>query len=41
MGGPVEDSRNLEPPLKVSGDADRYDRRVGNDDHTQPGNFSA
>ncbi len=39
MGGPVEDSRSLEPPLKVSGDADRYDHRDGNDDYTQPGNL--
>jgi catalase len=39
MGGPVEDSRSLEPPLKVSGDADRYNHRVGNDDYTQPGNL--
>ena len=39
MGGPVEDARYLDPPLKVSGDADRYDHRVGNDDYTQPGNL--
>ena len=39
MGGAVEDSRHLEPPLKVSGDADRYDHRAGNDDYTQPGNL--
>ena len=39
MGGPVEDSRYLEPPLKVSGDADRYNHRDGNDDYTQPGNL--
>ena len=39
MGGAVEDSRHLEPPLKVSGDADRYNHRVGNDDYTQPGNL--
>ncbi len=37
MGGPVEDPRFKEPPLKVSGDADRYDHRVGNDDYTQAG----
>lgn len=37
MGGPGEDSRYNEPPLKVSGDADRYDHRDGNDDYAQPG----
>ncbi len=26
FGGPVENSRFLEPPLKISGDADPYDR---------------
>ena len=25
-----------EPPLKISGDADRYNHRVGNDDYSQP-----
>ncbi len=39
MGGPVEDSRYIEPPLKVSGDADRYNHRDGNDDYSQPGNL--
>ncbi len=39
MGGPVEDPSHREPPLKISGDADRYDHRVGNDDYTQPGNL--
>jgi catalase len=39
MGGPVEDSKYLEPPLKISGDADRYNHREGNDDYTQPGNL--
>jgi len=37
MGGPVQDERFLEPPLKISGDADRYDHRTGNDDYSQPG----
>ncbi len=37
FGGPKEDPRFAEPPLKVSGDADRYDHREGNDDYTQPG----
>ena len=39
MGGPVDNHKYLEPPLKISGDADRYDHRVGNDDYTQPGNL--
>ncbi len=39
MGGPVEDSRYIEPPLKVSGDADRYNHRDGNDDYSQPGDL--
>ncbi len=26
-----------EPPLRIEGDADRYDRRQGNDDLTQAG----
>lgn len=37
--GPKEDKRFAEPPLKISGDADRYDHRIGNDDYTQPGNL--
>ncbi len=37
MGGPVEDRQFVEPPLRVSGDADRYDHRAGNDDYSQPG----
>ena len=40
MGGPVEDKRFSEPPLKISGDADRYDHRAGDvDDFIQPGNL--
>jgi len=39
FGGPVEDPKYLEPPLKISGDAARYDHRLGNDDYTQPGNL--
>ncbi len=35
--GPVEDPEALEPPLKIAGDADRYDHRAGNDDYSQPG----
>ena len=39
FNGPVEDKRFAEPPLKISGDADRYNHRDGNDDYTQPGNL--
>ena len=39
FGGPVEDLRFLEPPLKISGDANRYNHREGNDDYTQPGDL--
>lgn len=37
--GPVEDPRFKEPPLRISGDADRYDHRAGNDDYTQAGDL--
>ena len=36
FGGPVEDKSVKEPPLKISGDADRYNHREGNDDYSQP-----
>ena len=39
FGGPVEDARYKEPPLALSGDADRYDHREGNDDTSQAGNL--
>ncbi|MFH1688592.1 MAG: catalase [bacterium] len=39
MGGPVENPKFKEPPLKIDGDADRYDHREGNDDYTQAGNL--
>ena len=39
MGGPAQDPSYREPPLRISGDADRYDHRVGNDDYAQPGNL--
>lgn len=39
FGGPVEDRRAAEPPLKISGHADRYDHRAGNDDYKQPGDL--
>ena len=37
FGGPVEDPSVKEPPLRISGDADRYNHRIGNDDYSQPG----
>lgn len=37
--GPTEDPRFREPPLTISGDADRYSHREGNDDYTQAGNL--
>ena len=39
FGGPKQDDKFREPPLKLSGDADRYDRRKGNDDYQQPGDL--
>lgn len=39
FGGPVEDNRFAEPPLKIDGDADRYNHRDGNDDYRQPGDL--
>ncbi len=39
FAGPAEDERFAEPPLKISGDADRWNHRDGNDDYTQPGNL--
>jgi catalase len=39
FNGPRQDERFAEPPLKISGDAARYNHRDGNDDYTQPGNL--
>ncbi len=36
FAGPQEDAGVKEPPLRISGDADRYDHREGNDDFGQP-----
>lgn len=36
VGGPAEDPSYAEPPLKISGDADRFNHRDGNDDYEQP-----
>lgn len=39
FGGPVQDDKYKEPPLKISGNADRYNHREGNDDYTQAGDL--
>ena len=39
FGGPAQDARFAEPPLRISGDADRYNHRDGNDDFTQAGDL--
>ena len=39
FGGPVDDAGYSEPPLRIDGDADRYDHRIGNDDYTQAGDL--
>jgi catalase len=36
FNGPVERPDLAEPPLKITGDADRFDHRDGNDDYVQP-----
>ncbi|MCL4765866.1 MAG: catalase [Hyphomicrobiaceae bacterium] len=36
FAGAAQDDRFREPPLKIAGDADRYDHRDGNDDYRQP-----
>jgi catalase len=37
FSGPAQNEAYREPPLKISGDADRYDHREGNDDYHQAG----
>lgn len=39
FGGPAQNDRYNEPPLKISGDAARYNHREGNDDYSQAGNL--
>ncbi|PIP36716.1 MAG: catalase [Desulfobacterales bacterium CG23_combo_of_CG06-09_8_20_14_all_52_9] len=36
FGGPLQSPEFAEPPLKISGDANRYNHREGNDDYSQP-----
>jgi catalase len=37
--GPRQDPSVAEPPLRLHGDADRFDHRQGNDDYKQPGDL--
>jgi len=37
FSGPQQSPAYREPPLRISGDADRYDHRAGNDDYGQAG----
>ncbi len=39
VGGPAQAEAYREPPLKIMGDADRYNHRDGNDDYRQPGDL--
>ncbi len=39
FNGPKQDERFAEPPLKISGDAARYNHREGNNDYTQAGDL--
>ena len=39
LNGPTQDPSLAEPPLKLSGDANRYNHRDGNDDYSQVGNL--
>jgi len=39
FNGPVQDPSVKEPPLKLSGNADRYNHRDGNDDYRQAGDL--
>lgn len=39
FGAPVDDHQFAEPPLKLSGAADRYDHRQHNDDYQQAGDL--
>ena len=39
FGGPTQASAFAEPPLRIKGDAERYNHREGNDDYQQPGDL--
>ncbi|MDT4878910.1 Catalase-related immune-responsive [compost metagenome] len=36
FSGPAQAPEYREPPLRISGDVDRWDHRAGNDDYSQP-----
>ncbi|QLE79823.1 catalase [Francisella sp. Scap27] len=36
FNGASEDDKYREPPLRINGDADYYNHRIGNDDYSQP-----
>ncbi|WP_413290183.1 catalase [Bdellovibrio sp. HCB337] len=39
FAGPAQDESLVEPPLRISGDAARYDAHKGNDEYTQAGDL--
>ncbi len=39
FGGPAQDPAYAEPPLRIDGDAARWNHRDGNDDYRQPGDL--
>jgi catalase len=39
VGGPVHNEKYREPPLKLSGNVDRYNHRDGNDNYRQAGDL--
>jgi catalase len=39
FAGPTQASAFAEPPLRIKGDADRFNHRDGNDDYKQPGDL--
>ena len=39
FGGATDNAKFVEPPLALSGDAARYNHRIGNDDYRQPGDL--
>ena len=39
FNGPGQNPKVAEPPLHISGDADRYNSHKGNDDYSQAGNL--
>ena len=39
FGGPADNAAYAEPPLRIDGDADRYNHRADSDDYTQAGDL--